>query len=224
MRSAIVLLVLAFSAFAGAAPAVYEEGTHYAELQIPIKTRNPDKVEVTEYFSYGCPHCYQFEPMIHSWHSELAEDVVFNRTPAIWNSDYQVYAQTYYTAEVMGVLDRMHASLFEAIHSRQRRLADPKSMAMFFSEHGVDPIDFAKIYNSFGVRASVQQAEARGRGYRSGGVPALIVNGKYRIEGKMAGSNANMLRVADFLIEQERAKLTKSTAAVSAVEATTETQ
>ena len=77
-------------------------------------------------------------------------------------------------------------------------------MAIFFSEFGVDPLSFAKIYNSVGVRASVQQAEALGRAYHSTGIPALIVNGRYRIEGKMAGSNSNMLRVADFLINKER--------------------
>ncbi|MBD3648856.1 MAG: DsbA family protein, partial [Pseudomonadales bacterium] len=77
-------------------------------------------------------------------------------------------------------------------------------MASFFSEFGVDPVDFAKVYSSFGVRASVQQAEARGRAYRVSGVPAIIVNGKYRIEGKMAGSNAEMLRIAQFLVGKER--------------------
>ena len=77
-------------------------------------------------------------------------------------------------------------------------------MAMFFAEYGVDPVDFAKVYGSFGVRASVQQAEAKGRAYRSSGVPAIIINGKYRIEGKMAGSNSNMLRIASYLIQKER--------------------
>ncbi len=183
----------------------YEEGTHYVELQIPIKTRNSDKIEVAEYFSYGCPHCYQFEPMITAWHEGLPADVEFIRTPAIWNKDYQVYAQTYYATEALGVTEKLHTPFFEAIHGQRKRLNDPKLIAIFFSEFGVDPVDFAKVYSSFGVRASVQQAEARGRAYRSTGVPALIVNGKYRIEGKLAGSNSNMLRVADFLIEKERA-------------------
>ncbi len=185
----------------------YEEGTHYIELQIPIKTADGSRIEVTEYFSYGCPHCYQFDPMITAWHEALPADVDFNRTPAIWNKDYQVYAQTYYAAEALNVAEKLHSPLFQAIHGERKRLNDPKLMAMFFSEFGVDPLSFAKVYNSFGVRASVQQAEARGRAYRSTGVPALIVNGKYRIEGKLAGSNSNMLRVADFLIQKEREAL-----------------
>jgi len=182
----------------------YEEGTHYVELQVPLKTANPEKVEVTEYFSYGCPHCFQFEPMIGAWKDDLPADVEFNRTPAIWNKDYQVYAQTYYAAEALNVTEKVHVPLFVAIHQQRQRLNDPKDVALFFAEFGTDPLDFAKVYQSFGVRASMQQAEARGRAYRSSGVPALIVNGKYRVEGKMAGSNANMLRVVEFLIEKER--------------------
>ncbi|MFT6750418.1 MAG: thiol:disulfide interchange protein DsbA [Candidatus Azotimanducaceae bacterium] len=184
--------------------AQYEEGTHYVALEIPLKTRKPSKVEVAEYFSYGCPHCYQFEPLIGAWHNKLADDVEFLRTPAIWNKDYQVYAQTYLTAKALGVLDKVHTPLFNAIHNQNQRLNSPEAAAGFFQDYGVSVEDFAKTYHSFGVRASVQQAEAKGRAYRSGGVPALIINGKYRIEGSMAGSNVNMLRIAEYLIEKER--------------------
>lgn len=208
MRKLLLIWVCAALTVAGplsAADLEFEEGTHYVELQVPIRTRNPGKIEVAEYFSYGCPHCYQFEPMINAWKSDLGDDVIFKRTPAIWNRDYEIYAQTYYTAEALDALDTMHTPVFQAIHSQGRRLNSPEAMARFFGEHGIDPVDFAKTYSSFGVRARVQQAEAAGRAYRATGVPALIVNGKYRIEGSMAGSNANMLRVANFLIEKERA-------------------
>jgi thiol:disulfide interchange protein DsbA len=183
----------------------YEEGTHYVELPIAIKVRDAGKIEVTEYFSYGCPHCYQFEPMISSWAEGLSDKVAFNRTPAIWNPDYQVYAQTYYTAEALKITDKVHTALFNAIQNQRQPLNDPRAMAKFFSEFGVDPVDFAKVYQSFGVRASLQQAEARGRAYRSSGVPAMIINGKYRVEGKMAGTNAEMLKVVNFLINKELA-------------------
>ena len=182
----------------------YEEGTHYVELPVPIKTRNPSKVEVTEFFSYGCNHCYAFDPLLKVWESQLADDVEFNRSPAIWNKAYQLLAQTYYTAQALKVGEKIHAPFFAAIHRERRRLNDPKLIAEFFGEYGVDPEDFARTFSSFGVRASTQQAEARGRAYRSSGVPALIVNGKYRIEGSMAGGNTEMIRVANFLIEKER--------------------
>lgn len=201
---ALICAVVWITGGAQAAPLQYEEGTHYEKLQIPVNTRAPNKVVVAEYFSYGCPHCYQFDPMISEWKQQLPDYVEFRRTPAVWNKSYQLYAQTYYTAEALNVLEKIHTPLFQAIHAENRRLTDPKQMAAFFSGYGVDPVDFAKVYGSFGVRASVQQAEARGRAYRASGVPAIVVNGKYLIEGKMAGSNAEMLKIAEYLIDKER--------------------
>ncbi len=192
-----------------AADVEYEAGTHYVELRYPRKTATPDKVEVTEYFSYGCPHCYQFEPMISDWVGSLPADVEFNRTPAAWNEMYEVFARTYYAAEHLNVLEKIHLPFFMAIHQERRRLFEPTQIALFFSEFGVDPVDFAKVYKSFGVESAYQQAVARGKTYRAHGVPAIIVNGKYRIEGEMAGSNANMLRIAEFLVEKERSALKK---------------
>lgn len=182
------------------------EGTHYAVLPIPVKTRYPDQIEVTEYFSYACPHCFQFDSVVAAWKAQLGEDVVFNRTPAIWRGmpPYPEMAQAYYTAEALGILEKAHTPLFEAIHVERRDLSNPQAMAGFFQRFGVDPMDFVKVFKSFGVRSAMQQAEARGRSYRSGGVPAIIVNGKYLIEGKHAGSNTNMLPIASLLIEKER--------------------
>lgn len=185
----------------------FEEGTHYAELEIPLKLRNSNKIQVAEYFSYGCPHCFEFEPLISAWKEQLGDDVEFVRTPAVWNRDYQVYAQTYVTLEAMGLLEQAHLAIFKAIHEERRRLNSPQLMAEFLVGYGVPPEDFARTYNSFGVRAALQQADSAGRSYRSSGVPALVINGRYRTEGGLAGSNANMLRVADFLINKERQRI-----------------
>lgn len=190
--------------FSAVQAAEFELGVHYAELTVPIRVADVEKIEVTEYFSYGCPHCYQFEPLISAWKTGLEADIAFNRTPAIWNRDYQIYAQTYYTIEALGVTENVHGALFDAIQRQQKRLNDPKDMALYLADYDVDPIEFARIYKSFGVRASLQQAEARGRAYRAGGVPTIIVNGKYRVEGSMAGGSAEMLEVVDYLIEKER--------------------
>ena len=185
----------------------YEEGTHYAALEVPIKTRNPDVIEVTEYFSYGCPYCYSLEPLIRQWKQDLPADVAFNRTPAIWRvAGYELYARTYYTVLALGVLDKVHLPLFNALHSERRRLPDLEAMTGFMAEQGVDPVEFVKTYNdSFGVKASYQQAIARQRVYRASGVPAFIVNGKYRVEASMVGrSSLGMLQVVNYLIEKER--------------------
>jgi thiol:disulfide interchange protein DsbA len=184
----------------------FEEGTHYTLLEVPIRSRNAAVVEVTEYFSYGCPHCYRFEPMVQNWKNTLPQEVDFNRTPAIWSvPGYELYARTFYTAQALGILEKVHYPIFQAIHSDRRSLVDLKSMAEFVAEKGVDPEEFIKTFSdSFGVKAQYQQAIARQRIYKSNGVPAIIVNGKYRIEASMVGnSNSAMLQVADFLIEKE---------------------
>lgn len=203
--------ILSFSTFAEGFQ--YEEGTHYVALQTPVKTRNPNVVEVTEYFSYGCPHCYRLEPLIQQFKEQLPEDVDFNRTPAIWQvPGYELYARTYYTALALKVLNKVHTPLFQALHAERKNLNTLEKMTEFMGSHGVDMESFVKTYNdSFGVKAQYQQAIARQRVYRSGGVPAIIVNGKYRVEASMVDhSNVNMLRVANFLIDRERKALAES--------------
>ena len=210
MMNVLVMLTLLLSSSAWAEGFQYEEGTHYARLDVPVKTRNTNIVEVTEYFSYGCPHCYRFEPLVQQWKSDLPADVEFNRTPAIWSvTGYELYARTYYTALALGVLDQVHYPLFQAIHAGRRSLFDLKSMTIFMAELGVEPETFVKTFSdSFGVKAMYQQATARQRIYQSNGVPAIIVNGKYRVEAGMVGnSNSGMLQVANYLIAKERKRI-----------------
>ncbi len=185
--------------------AQYEEGVHYQVLdpQAPLSTSG-EGIEVSEYFSYGCGHCFQFDPVLNAWLDKQPEDVNFDRTPAVWNDYYGNLAQTYYTLKAMDLLESLHVAVFEAIHIQRKNLSKPGVMADFLEEAGVDPESFAKVFNSFGVRMSLQQADARGRVYRASGVPTLIVNGKYRIETRGAGSIQEMLKVAEFLIQLER--------------------
>jgi thiol:disulfide interchange protein DsbA len=204
-----LILVAVTSAFALISStllgAQYEEGVHYQVLdpQAPLSTSG-EGIEVSEYFSYGCGHCFQFDPVLNAWLDKQAEDVNFDRTPAVWNDYYGNLAQTYYTLKAMDLLESLHVAVFEAIHIQRKNLSKPGVMADFLEEAGVDPEAFAKVFNSFGVRMSLQQADARGRAYRASGVPTLIVNGKYRIETRGAGSVQEMLKVAEFLIQLER--------------------
>jgi len=195
----LVLLVLSGPVFA----AEYEEGTHYVALEKPIETEDPDKIEVTEYFFYGCSHCFEFDPVVTLWVQKLAEDVVFNRTPVTWQDPHVILARTYYTAKALGVLEKVHLPLFKAV--QQQQVTSPESIALFFGDHGVDPVDFARMFGSFTVNRDTRKAAARGKTYGlTVPVPAMIVNGKYRIEGSMAGGNVNILRVASYLVELER--------------------
>ncbi len=188
----------------------YRPGEHYYVLSNPVVSGDPDHIEVVEVFSYLCIHCYHFDPAVTRWSRELADDVVFKRSPAVFSAQWKVMAQGFYTAEALGISERVHKPIFEAIHVRRENLASRTALARLFADYGVASEDFDKVWDSFGVRAAVQQAEARGRAWGVTGVPQLIVAGKFRLDGRLVGGNDNMLPAADYLIDQERRALRAS--------------
>jgi len=183
----------------------WQEGTHYDVITPVIRTANPDKIEVAEFFWYGCGHCYTFEPLIGQWKKTLAEDVDFRGSPAIWNKQMELHARAYYAAEVLGVLETMNLVVFQAMNVDRKRLGSEEEIAKLFAAHGVDEAEFSKAFNSFGVSSQIRQAEARARAAKITGTPEMMVNGKYRISTRKAGNQANMLKIADFLVAKERA-------------------
>ena len=182
----------------------YVAGTHYDMINPPIRTASPDKVEVVEVFWYGCGHCYTFEPMVSQWKKTLADDVEFRGSPAMWNKPMELHARAFYAAEVLGVSDKLHLPIFQAMNVDRKRLGSEEEIAALFAQHGVDPDDFSKAFNSFGVTSQVSQAGARAKSAKITGTPELMVNGKYRITTRKAGSQADMLKIAEFLVEKER--------------------
>ena len=201
-------LLLALVGFAGGATAGVGErfiaGTHYDTLPAPVSTHDPKRIEVLEVFSYVCPHCFHLDPTIAAWRAKQPPDVDFQRMPAVWNAQWRLFGQGYYAAQSLNVAEAAHASIFKALHVDQKRIDSPADLAKVYAMSGVPEAAFLKAMDSFGVRASVQQADARTRGYGVTGVPALIVNGKYRVTGDKAGSNEGMLEVVDFLVQMER--------------------
>ena len=183
----------------------FVEGTHYDLISPSIRTANPGKIEVVEFFWYGCGHCYTFEPLVSAWKKDLPEDVAFRASPAVWNKGMELHARAFYAAEALGVGEKMHLPIFQAMNVDRKRLASESEIADLFASHGVDEADFGKAFNSFGVGSQVNQANAVARSARITGTPELMVNGKYRVSTRKAGSQANMLKVVEFLIEKERA-------------------
>lgn len=206
-----VLLTLAVASSA-MAQETWKAGEDYDVISPAIRTTEPDKVEVHEFFWYGCGHCYNFEPLVVQWKKTLPEDVVVKGSPAIWNKPMELHAQAFYTAEVLGVLDDVHLPMFQALNVDGKRLLSEKEIGALFEKHGVDREEFSKAFNSFGVGSMTRQANARARAAKVTGTPEMMVNGKYRITTRKAGSQANMLKIADFLIEKERAALAVSSA------------
>lgn len=187
----------------------YQAGVHYQVLDNPVRTANPDKIEVTEVFWYGCGHCYHFEPLIKTWKQSLADDVNFVKSPAMWNKPMELHARAFYAAQALGAEEQLNEPLFEALNVQRKRLATEAEIAELFTANGVDAEKFAKAFNSFGVTGQVRQADARARSYRITGTPELVVEGKYRISSKDAGGQPQMLEVANFLIEKVRAEKAK---------------
>jgi thiol:disulfide interchange protein DsbA len=200
----IVILALCWSGQAVAAD--YEEGKNYVRLSSPLPTLNKDKIEVVEFFWYGCVHCFHFAPVLEAWEASQGDDVYLVGSPAMWNKRMQVHAQAYYTAQALGVSDKLDGPLFAALNTPPRpKLDSEDELATFFAQHGVADADFRKAFNSFGVASLVRQADARARSTAIEGTPELLVNGKYRISATLAGGQEQMLKVAEFLIEKERA-------------------
>ncbi len=209
LSKSLFALVLLFSAAAAARaqPAHYIEGTHYAAIDEPVRTVAPDKIEVIYIFSYGCQHCYNFEPLLDSWVAKLPSDVVFARSPGTLDQMMKTHAQIFYTARELKVLDQIHGDAFNEIHQRRNSLQSPDQIRALFVARGVVAATFDKAWVSFQVSSSVRQSDTRMRACGVRVLPHLIVNGKYRITtGVSVPTQADMLRVAGFLIEKERGR------------------
>lgn len=189
-----------------ASPAAAEEQTGgYETLDAPQPTQNPDKVEVIEFFWYGCPHCYDFEPFLENWAKKLPANVDFIRQPAAFSDLWAKHAKAFYVAQALGVLDKVHADFFDALQNKHQKLETEEQLAAFFVAHGVKESDFHEAYNSFLVDTKVRQAAVIPARYGVTGVPVLIVNGKYKVDGKSAGSHERMIEVVNQLIKKEAA-------------------
>lgn len=204
-----VLLVLGLSATASATEAKeYEAGKDFIELPFAVKTADPSKVEVAEMFGYPCPHCNSFEPILAAWHKKH-NDVDFQRVPVVFGRSWEPMARAYYTAELLNAVEQTHQPMFDAIHLHKKRFKSVDDLADYYAELGVDREKFEKTYGSFAVNTKMNQGESKVRGYQVDGVPALVVNGKYRITAAMAGGQKEMLDVVNYLVVKEQELLTK---------------
>jgi thiol:disulfide interchange protein DsbA len=147
-------------------------------------------------FWYGCPHCYDLEPVTQEWLKRKPDNVVFVRMPVAFGASWEPGARAYYAAEALGVLDQLHPLLFEAFH-KKRKLNTEDELATFFAEHSVDQEAFRKTYKSFQIETQLRRGNQLAQRYGVKGVPAVIVNGKYDVR------SPRIFEVVDFLIARE---------------------
>ena len=205
MVAGCLALLVALFARASVAEDRWVEGEHYQTLNPPVAVGRGDDVIVTEFFWYGCGHCYTFEPMLTAWGKQLPEGAVVKPSPAVWNEPMRMHAKAYFIAEVLDVKATMHPVIFDAMHVQRKRLTSRLELRDLFEDNGVDPEQFDKAFESFGVDSQVRQADARARSAKISGTPSLMVAGKYLIETRAAGSQTNMLEIARFLVDKELA-------------------
>lgn len=174
----IAVLLLHFAALTASAQDL-QKGKDFIELSPPLATDTPGKIEVLEFFWYGCPHCYHLEPHVEEWAKKLPADVVFRRVPAIFNQNWEVAARVHYALEAMGQLERLHKVFFDAIHKDNLRYSTAAQLEAWLSKNGVSPEKYNAIAKSFAVESKVRRAVQLTNSFKFDGVPAIAVQGRY---------------------------------------------
>lgn len=194
-------LATAIFAISGSTMAAnFVAGKDYSVVANPGKVDVPGKIEVREFFWYGCGHCFTLEPYMQAWLRKLPKDVNFVRTPAAMNPVWEMNARGYYVSEALGVRKKTHLPLFHAIHDKGQQIFDQQSQAKFFVKYGVPEAKFNSMFNSFAITSKISQAKQLARQYQLTGVPAVVVNGKYIVQ----GDNGKVIQVVNYLVDQER--------------------
>lgn len=182
----------------------YTEGENYTRLAESQATQSGDKIEVLEFFWYGCPHCYKFEPTIAKWKKTLPANVHFVRIPAPLNPSWMPHTKAFYALEMMGKGEQYHEVLFRAMHVDRKRLYDMASITQYLVSQGVDEKIFTANVNSFAVEMRARQAMTLSKNYELSGVPMIAVNGKYTISAQQAGGFEQMIEIINQLVDKEK--------------------
>jgi thiol:disulfide interchange protein DsbA len=197
------ILTLGLSAAVQAEPQMWQQ---YAPLPMAQPVETGKKIEVREFFYYGCPHCYDVEPAVHEWLKHKPKDAEFIRTPGIFQDSWLPMTKTFYALEALGLTDKLHAKLFDAIHKQNQRnlLSDENAIFDWMAAQGVDRDKFVAAYRAFSTQAKAQQAREMTGEYGINGVPSFVVDGKYITSAAMNGSFRGLFATIDYLVEKAR--------------------
>jgi protein dithiol oxidoreductase (disulfide-forming) len=193
------------SAGAARAQGAPEEGKHYVKLQTPapVSLQAAKKVEVLEFFWYGCPHCFSFEPIVSSWAKKLPADVQFRQMPFGYIGPVE-HQKLFYALEELGQREEMQPKIFNAIHVQNKRLNSEADITAFVAANGVDGAKFTEAFKSFAVNTKVSKGKTVSNAYKIDGVPALGIQGRFYTSATLAGSHERALAVTDFLVQRVR--------------------
>jgi thiol:disulfide interchange protein DsbA len=199
-----VFALLSLSGFVSAQGQKIEEGFDYRVLPIAQPVETKGKVEVIEFFWYGCPHCYDFEPELSSWLKRQPKDVVFKRVPVAFRDDFMPHSQLFYALEAMGKGDALNEKVMYAMHKENKRLLTEPEIADWVASQGIDRNTFLATYRSFAVISKARAAKQMAEAYRIDGVPTIVMQGKYVTSPSIAGTKAKAILVMDYLEDKIR--------------------
>ena len=203
-RVFILLTFFCFSAIVSAQNGKIEEGFDYRILPIAQPVETKGKVEVIEFFWYGCPHCYDFEPELSAWVKRQPKDVVFRRVPVAFRDDFMPHNQLFYALESMGKGDALNEKVMSAIHKENKRLLTENEIADWVATQGIDRNTFLATYRSFAVVSKARAAKQLADAYRIDGVPTIVMQGRYVTSPSIAGTKARAIMTMDYLEEKIR--------------------
>lgn len=203
--AALVLPLSAAPSVARAQPAPY------STLRTALPVEAQDKIEIVEFFWYGCIHCYNLEPLLEAWIPKLPPDTRFRRVPAVFNARWGYDAGIFYAFETLGVLEKLHRPFFDAIHRDRLKTDNLDSLTEWMTKNGVDMRKFDFTFKSFGVQSKVQRAAQLTSAAQIDGTPALMVHGKYTISADQGVTREGMLANADRLIPVVRKNIAAAT-------------
>ena len=192
-----LLAALSLAPLASLSPLARAQDGGFTTLKDPFPTESPGKIEVAEFFWYGCIHCYNLEPLLESWVPKLAADVQFRRVPAVFNARWAHDAAIFYAFEVMGQLEKLHRPFFDAIHKDRLKTDDPAALEEWLKNRGIDAKKFEATMKSFGVQSKVKRAAQITAASRIDGTPALAVQGRYTISADQGKTREGMLANAE---------------------------
>ena len=201
LTSVIALAIFVF--FANTSQAEFVAGKNYLVLDKPVETETGDQIEVRELFWYFCPHCFSVHPKLEEWSETMDSSAQLVLQPAVFPG-WEFGSTFYYVLEELGELERLHSSLFDAIHVQKLNLKTQQDFVTWLSLNGVDEDKANKVFKSFPVKVAVNKAKANTYKYRITGVPVFIVNGKYTVNATSAGSEEKIFEVIDYLIQKEK--------------------
>lgn len=209
--AAFAALLLAFAAASAQAQQqpIPQLSREYIRLDPPHPVATGDKIEIIEFFYYGCPICYELQPTLSRWLFKAPDFIALRRVPAVSSDNWENFAKLFYTLEAIGDLPRLHWPIYDNFHFDGIKLNEEAVMTDWVSRNGVNREKFTQTYHSPEVAAKVNAAREMLKSYEVRGVPSIVVDGKFLTSARMAGGTRELMKVVDQLVEQARKERAK---------------